>query len=212
MFHFVQSVDRRRSLEIICDSTGILRPILQRLSEAEKPGLSIHPCFPLIIRLCRGHVSLWSRSFLTSARTQSRLPRSMADQKFPTLMSCQNRRKPKVSNFANDFKTQAPRENVSYFNVRSQAAATTGFLGLRFAPPQALNRAAPSAFNKRRNKVLTAKNILCALSLSPCLYVSVVNPLGVIGNRSLPPQDPRKNQRRHNRCIRFDDKFRSIEG
>src|SRR5271165_7257239 len=131
------------------DPNAILRPILQRLSEAEKPGLSIHPCFPLIIRLCRGHVSLWSRSFLTSARTQSRLPRSMADQKFPTLMSCQNRRKPKVSNFANDFKTQAPRENVSYFNVRSQAAATTGFLGLRFAPPQALNRAAPSAFNKR---------------------------------------------------------------
>lgn len=56
------------------------------------------------------------------------------------------------------------------------------------------------------NKLLTPKtNILCAL------FLSVVNPLGVIGNRRLPPEDPRKKQRRHNRCIRFYDKFWSIE-
>src|SRR5271166_3158358 len=57
-------------------------------------------------------------------------------------------------------------------------------------------------------------HILPALSFSVplCLCVSVVNHPGVFGNSCLPAENPRKNQRRHNRCIRFYDKFRSIEG
>jgi hypothetical protein len=40
------------------------------------------------------------------------------DEKFPTLMSNQNRRKPKVTNFANDLKTHGPGGKVSNFNVQ----------------------------------------------------------------------------------------------
>ena len=49
-------------------------------------------------------------------------------------------------------------------------------------------RAAPWASIEAKQSTDPKK--ISALSLSPCLCVSVVNPLGVIGNRSLPPQDP----------------------